>query len=500
MTSAGGVTGDIQPGSPTEKNLARAVVGVALVVLLFVAVVLEFTLVFPAVTALARAFRTTEVAWSLSIVTLVGAAICPLGGKLGDRFGKKTVIVGVIVCAAAGSLLCAIASSYAFFLVGRGLQGTGVVLLPLVYGYVRDVLPPRLMAVGLGATVVGNGVAAIAGPFLSAWLLGTWGYRGIFWFLLCYMALLGALFTLIAPKSTVRQRRRLDAVSGVLLGAGVGVVLLGMGRGSSWGWASALTLGSFVAGVVLIGGSIARMLTIVEPLVDLRYLAGPRLRTTILYLFFGSLPVSGLAFILPLMVETRDQAGIHYGLSATPLHYAILSLPAAIVITTFGPVGGLLARARNPRLVARMSAITLVVAMLLLGFWHTQDWHIWVFDAVYGIGNALFFAAYANLVAQAVPPEEMATTSGVTNLINSLAFSISPLLAGMILAQSALRIDPVTRSPVYADGGYFATWMFLAAASFAALVVAMVMRHGKEPATGHSETKPEQTEKTALHA
>jgi MFS family permease len=481
-------------------NPVRAWVAAALVVLLMIVIGFEYTLVFPAMTILATTFQVTSIVWAITIVSLVGAAICPLAGKLGDRYGKKPVILAVAGCISVGNLVCALTSSYTLFLVGRGLQGVGAALSVLAYAYLRDVMPPKHVAMGLGATAAGWGLSAVVGPFISAWLLGPFGYQGLFWFLLIYVVVVGGLFAVVAPGRAAKQHRSLDVLSAALLGFGFGALLLAVSQGPVWGFLSPLAGLTFLVGLVLIGCAVARLLSTAEPLVDLRHMVGPRMRLTVLYVLMGNIPATGFSFFLPLMVQTRPQEGIAYGLGFTPLAFALLMLPYGMIALFSGLLGGFIARIRNPRLVARLGAGVMAAAALGFSLAHTEIWQLVVWTSVYGLGFAFYYCAYPNLLAQAVPANEMASTSGVVNVVNALGSAAAVTIAGVILAANVLRLDEVTGATVFSEGGFAIGWLFLAGGALVALVAALVMRNGTRPAQGQEVDldRPEHTDRTAV--
>jgi MFS family permease len=462
----------------SRKLVVRAFIAVILGVLLGEYFSLGYTLVYPALPRIAAQFHTTNLAWSVAIVSLADVPIFPLAGKLSDRFGAKNTAIALAATFAVGSFVCAIATSYGVFLLGRVLEGIGSALSVILYAYVRSVLPKRWVAVGLGVTVTGLGVSGIGGPFLANWLINSWGISGIFWFLFIYTAVLTTVFAVVSPDVTIRSRRKLDLPSGIVLGGGLGLILLGICFGGTWGWTSASVLASFFGGGALIALAVARMLLISEPLLDLRALASPRLRTTMLYVFLISFPATGYAFLLPQMLETPRLPGIGYGFGATTLHYAIYLLPFGIVSILVGPLAGALCRSWNPRAVARVGAAVSVVGMVLFALLTTQSWMIFLGFGVYGIGFAFFFAAFPNLTAQAASPDEMGTASGVMLTALNIAGSIGPVVLGSILAANVFKVFPAAHAVVYDDAGFRVCFLLLAGFALLGLVVALLMRHG----------------------
>jgi MFS family permease len=101
------------------------------------------TLVLPALPALGASLDSSPeaTAWVLTTFLLSAAVSIPLVGKLGDRYGRRRVLVTVLVAFAAGSAVCAMADGLAVLLVGRVLQGIGGGLFPLAFGIAREALP-----------------------------------------------------------------------------------------------------------------------------------------------------------------------------------------------------------------------------------------------------------------------------------------------------------------------------------------------------------------------
>lgn len=98
-------------------------------------------------------------AWVISIVTLAGATLMPLIGKISDKVGKKRVIMALACVFVLGSLISAIAPSFELMLVGRAAQGALVGIVALSYSLVRDVMPRDFVPIALGVVATGIGMS-----------------------------------------------------------------------------------------------------------------------------------------------------------------------------------------------------------------------------------------------------------------------------------------------------------------------------------------------------
>lgn len=464
--------------TPAGPALSPFRVGLVLapIMLLSMVAALELTMVYPAVRFMIPVFHTTDVAWALTIVSLVGVATESLIGKLADMFGKKRVLTVLVAVFAAGSLICALADSLTWLLVGRALQGTFLAVTGIAYGLVRDLLPARNVPIGLGVLSAGLGLSAVIGPFVGGTLIDHFGFRSVFWFGLIYVGAVAPLFLWAVPESAVRVRRRLDLIGAVLVGGGVGLLLLVVSQGTVWGWTSGRAVACYLGGAVLLALFGVRALRIEDPLFDVRVMFGRALGPTLVVTVLGSFVLSAYAYLSALMLETPRQPGITYGFGLTAWEVATYQLPYALVAIVLGLVGGLLVRRYGPRATLRLAMASFAVSMTLLALFPSHTWQICLWSAIYGIGFALSPLSTAQLVVDAVPPEQTAVSTSVLGVARSLGSGVAVPVTGAILAHDVLRADPRTHQAVYTDGAFM--WAFLSAAACAAvaLVVAMFMR------------------------
>ena len=124
----------------------------------------------------------------------------------GQLYGKRKVLLFAVAGAAVGSFISAIAPSYAILILGRSLTGLLVPCLFLSYSLIRDVFPPKTVALAVSIATSGMGLIAIPAPFLTGWLIDNHGFRSIFWFFVVGLVLLGGMIFASTAESTVRLR------------------------------------------------------------------------------------------------------------------------------------------------------------------------------------------------------------------------------------------------------------------------------------------------------
>lgn len=469
---------------------ARSMLVLAPIMLLTMVAALELSMVYPAIRHMIPVFRTTDVAWALTIVSLVGVATEPLTGRLADMYGKKRVLLALVGLFAIGSVMCAVTSDLTVLLVGRALQGAFLAVTGIGYGLVRDVLPADQVPLGLGVLSTGLGLSAVIGPFAGGALIDHLGFRSVFWFGLIYVAVVAPLFWWVVPESTVRLRRRLDILGALLVGGGIGLILLVVSQGTVWGWTADRSWACYLGGAVLLIAFAVRALRIDYALFDVRLMFGRAMAPTMLVTFLGTFVLSAYAYLSALMLQTPREDGIHYGFGLSAFGVATYQLPYALVAVLGGLAAGMLVRSRGPVTALRLAMLSFAVSMALFALFPSHTWQILVWNVLYGIGYLLSPLATGQIVLDAAPADQTAVSASVLGVSRSLGSGIAIPVSSTILAQHVLHADPRTHQPVYTDAGF--RWAFLTAAGCAlvAFVVTALMRTSRSAPAASSPDAP----------
>ncbi|QKW33714.1 MFS transporter [Actinomadura sp. NAK00032] len=463
----------------------RLLLALAVIILFSETATFEVLMVMPALPDMAAHFQTTAVAWVVSILTLAGATIMPLVGRAADRWGKKRVIVLLGCVFLAGSVLCATAESFPLLLAGRAMQGSMVGIVGLSYSLVRDIMPRDFVPVALGMVVTGVGMSAVVGPFAAGALIDAFGFRGVYWFMAAYVALLLPLYALLIPESATRVGQPIDYLGSALLGPAAGALLYGLSRGSDHGWTTPGALGFLAAGVVLLAGFLVRQRTARHPLIAPRILFGPRFAPTLLAVGCVSYMMNAHALIVPTMLRTPEGAGgTDYGAGLSATGYAMWTWPLGVMAMVMGPLGGYLAKRFGPRWVLLGAACLFLLTLLVGAQLPHVFWQVAAMSVIAGMAVGFLHSSNANLVQDALPSSH----SGVGNTIGAmnslLAASVGSTITGIVMADHVRATHPVTHAVLYQPDAFTNGYMYAAVVGAVGLVVALVMRHGRRPAEG----------------
>lgn len=463
----------------------RIVTVLAFIILLSEIATFEILMVLPALPHIAPAFQTLNVAWVVSIVTLAGGTMMPLVGKASDKWGKKRVILSLAVFFIAGSVLCAVATSFATLMAGRILQGSLMGIVTISYGLIRDIIPRDVVPIALGAAVTGIGMSAIASPFIAGWLIDHTGYQGIFWFMAAYVAVLLPFYALIVPESPIRVDRPVDYLGVLLLGPGIGIVLVGITRGAREGWTDAVVLVAVIGGTLMLVAFGVWQRFAPSPLIDLDVLFGRRFGPTVLAVACISYMMSAHSLLIPTMLQTpAGLPGISYGTGLTALQFAIWTCPLGIVSMFAGPLGGIISKRIGARFVLLTAAVLFLVVMFLGSRLFTIQWQVAIMSAIMGFAVGFLHSSNANLVQDALPASQGGIGNAISGMGSLLAGGIATTLTGVVMSRHVLAVNPQTHAVLYADTAITRGYLYAALVGVVGLVVALIMRHGRSPAQG----------------
>lgn len=262
-------------------------------------------------------------------------------GKMSDIWGKKRIFLLCGIFFVVGCLIDSVTDDWTWFLIGRSLQAFAIASQMIAYGLIRDLLPRRLVPVGLGITAAGLGFSSVLAPVLGGYMVDHFDWRAIFWFLGGFVAVMTPIVMLVVPETRVRVRDRIDPVGAVLLASGTALVLLYLDKGQDWGWGDPTSWAWLVVGLLLLATFVIVETRIARPLMDIKLMLSPRGGLVLLMTLFGSamLGVQGYAtgYMSQAPGETEMKALVTQGVVDQAKERAGVNLPATAVQLELDP-------------------------------------------------------------------------------------------------------------------------------------------------------------------
>jgi DHA2 family multidrug resistance protein-like MFS transporter len=402
------------------------------------AVGLDGTVLSVALPTLANALHAseTDLQWfSSGYLLVLAAAMLPVG-LLGDRIGRKKVLLASLLLFGAGSAACAYAPTAGAFIAARfvlGLAGAGIVVMNLSALTVLFSEEERPRAVGAWAAA--NFLALPIGPILGGWLLTHYWWGWVF-LMNVPVALIGLIAALaLVPESRAPARPGLDPLGVVASTAGLVGMTYGLIEAGRVGWTDTSALVPMIAGLVLLVGFFLWEYLLGrrpggQPLIDLALFRSAAFTWGVILAGTAGLAMIGVLFTLPQYfqgVQGTDAMGS--GVRLLPL------------------IGGLIVGAvpadRVARLVGAKVTVALGFALLAAGMLvgsttsvASGDGFVVIWLAVVGLGLGLTFATAASAALSELPEERSGVGAAVMQALQKTGGPLGTAILGSVLSSA----------------------------------------------------------------
>ncbi|MGW1547546.1 MFS transporter [Streptomyces sp. NPDC002346] len=452
---------------PRERRAGGGVVPVLAFAGITVAVMQ--TLLVPVIKDLPALLHTdpSNATWVMTATLLAGAVATPIMGRLGDLHGKRRMLLASLAVMVIGSLVCAFTEELVVMIVGRALQGFAMGAIPLGIGIMRDELPREKLgsAMALMSSSIGvGGGLALPGAALVAqhadWHTLFFGAAGL-------GVLSMALTVLVVPETSLRAPGRFDLPGALGLSLGLVCLLLPIAKGSDWGWTSGTTLGLIAASLLILVLWGLFELRSPAPLVDLRTSARREVLLTNLASVMVGVAFYAVSLVLPQLLQLPTSTG--YGLGQSMVVAGLCVAPLGLTMMFVAPLYARLSARRGPK-------VSLMLGLLVIAIGYgaglglmSAAWQTVVIAVVLGAGIGLAYSSLPALIIGAVDPSETGAANGLNTLMRSIGTSVSSAVIGMVLANTSVRLGPVS---VPSMEGFRTSFMIATGAVVIGLVLA----------------------------
>ncbi|MDO8214083.1 MFS transporter [Conexibacter sp. CPCC 206217] len=395
-------------------------------------VVIDVTVLHVAAPAMTEDLKPSAVAllWIIDVYPLVVAPLLVASGALGDRFGRKRILLGGLVVFGAASALAAAAWSPAVLIAARAVMGVGgAMILPSTMSIVRNAFEDRderRTAVGIWSATMAGGAAI--GPLVGGFLVEHWWWGAVFLINVPVVLIVLPLGLKLLPESKALVPPPWDTPSVVLVGAGILGFAFGLKQGARHGFADPLVIGVLVAALVALTVFTRRQLARSEPLLDMRLFADRAFTVATGCVLLSMFGLVGLELFFAQYLQLV--------LGLEPLAASVRLLPLMIASLA----GGLLAAPVLRRLGTRTTitgglALTTValVPLLALGLDDRVLLLSIPFVAI-GLGLEIALVAANDVIISAVPAERAGNAAAIEETAYELGGGLGVALLGSILA------------------------------------------------------------------
>jgi DHA2 family multidrug resistance protein-like MFS transporter len=415
----------------TRKWWALAALSLAVLAVGLDATVLSVALPTLAVSLHASA---TDLQWFVSAYTLALAVGLLPGGMLGDRFGRKKLMMGSLTVFGLGSLACAYSPSAGVFIAARTLLGLSAgFMVPLVISVVAVLFTEEELPRAMGIWGMGNFLGLPIGPILGGWLLSHYWWGWVFLMNLPVVVIGLVAVTTLVPESRAARAPGLDPAGIAGSCAGLGMLVYGFIAAGQYGWGSATAIIAMVAGLLLLAAFAGWELRLSrqpggQPLVDLGLFRSARFTWGTILAAVGIFAMFGLLFAAPQFFQAV------LGTDAMGSGLRLLPLMGGLVVGL--GLATLMIKPLTAKLTAAVGFAVLAVG-LALGSTMTAGSgteFVAIWTAITGAGFGLSLGSAASVALADMPKESAGVASGVMQAVQKAGAPLSAAVLGSVLA------------------------------------------------------------------
>lgn len=427
--------------------------------------------------------------WLLTGFMLTMAVVMPTTGWMLERFTTRSVFVFAAAAFLVGTVVAALAPSFALLLLARVAQAIGTaVILPLLMTVAMTLVPAARRGTVMGMIAVVMAVGPALGPTVAGLILSVASWHAIFWFMVPLVLAAAILGAVMITDVGERRSTPLDVVSVLLSVVAFGGLVYGLSsigaiaEGGSAGRTALIVMGIGVVGLVvfvrrqIVRGRTGRALLDLRPLAVRNY----TLPLVVLLLLFGTM--LGVLNTLPLYLQGS--------VLVTALTAGLVLLPGGLLEGVLSPIAGRFFDRHGPRPLI-VPGMALVVGSL---FWlSTVDENssvavVVAVHIIFSVGLAMLFTPLMTTALGSLPSELYSHGSAILNTAQQLAGATgTALLISIYSGVSASdQAEGVAETVALADGANSAFLVGALAAVVALVLALFVTRNPNDPSASRT--------------
>ncbi|MFE9250461.1 MFS transporter [Streptomyces sp. NPDC007088] len=297
-------------------------------VLVAQSMVAAINLLIPQLAASSLHPSSEQLLWAVDAYVIAFACLLVPAGAVGDRFGRKGILLTGLGLFGAGAATSALATGPVLLIAGRALCGCGAALaIPATMAAIVHLAAPARRPQALAAWTLAMGLGGLAGN-LGGGAVGQFlSWRALFWAMVPLAALLALAVALAVPR-TARHDAAVDPLGSALLTGALVALVHGLIAGPGHGWSAPRVLGSFVAGALLLALFLTHALRAERPLFDPRIFRNPRLRAGALGVAVSFFALFALFYVNAQYLQYAKGYGVlRTGLAIVPVTVGMALLP-----------------------------------------------------------------------------------------------------------------------------------------------------------------------------
>ena len=453
------------------------------------------TMLVPAIPDLIKDFNITysTSSWILTTYLITGAVMTPIAGKLSDIYGKKKILLIIMLFYTTGVSIAGFSTNIDFMLIARGFQGVGLSMFPIAFSIVRAQFPREKIAIGQGIITSMYGGGAVIGLGIGGTIIQHYSWHATFFTIIpIAIALLLLIrryiptdkeeveqtrtqqqeqkvqqqqqqqdqqeteseerrsnFESINGKTTLAKSRKsatsntkIDIKGAITLAVAITSLLLvltyletgsdGSNINNSTESSSTILTASFiVTGIISLALFILIEKRSASPLVDFGLMLNKRILLANIIIVVVGYSMFTVFQTIPILVQNPQPVGF----GGDPISAAKVQLPFAIIILVFGAASGFIITRLGSMKTIIIGTVVGAIGFSALGIFHSTEFLLSLNLGIVAIGISLSSVGAQNVIILSIPRQNSGMSLGFTTFLRILGSAIAPAVAGMLMQQ-----------------------------------------------------------------
>ena len=436
----------VQANAVLESGRAtrREWIGLAVIALPCMLYAMDLSVLNLAVPALTADLKptATQLLWIVDVYGFLVAGALMTMGTLGDRIGRRKLLLIGAAFFGAASVLAAFAPSADLLIAARALLGlAGATLAPSTLSLIRNMFhDPRQRATAIGIWVASFSTGGAIGPVIGGLLIEHFWWGSVFLIAVPVMVLLLAIGPFLLPEYRDPAAGRLDLLSAGLSLVAVLSLVFAIKHGAVEG-VDAAAAAALVAGIVFGALFVRRQRRLADPMIDLSLFRAPGFAAALAINVIGLFAAFGTWLFLAQQLQL--------GMGLSPLMAGLLTLPSGVSFVAGSLVAPRLLRRYSPRavIVAGFLFAAAGYALLILGAEPDGVPLMLAGFVVFSLGLAPIMTVTTDIVVGVVPPERAGMASGLSETSAEMGGAVGIAVLGTLGAafyrtQMAVHVPP----------------------------------------------------------
>lgn len=445
------------------------------------------TMVLPAIPDFIRDFSITYnvSSWILSSYLIAGAVMTPIAGKLSDVYGKKKVLLVVMMIYSAGILGGGFADSFGTMILARIAQGVGISMFPIAFGIVRDIFPMQKLAVAQGIFTSTFFGGSVVGLIVGARIISSYGWHATFFSVFpvaILLAVVMAKLIRVPPIQNGPTSHHLDVKGAIILSVTIILFLTGVSYLQEIHTGNYNSIIFFAAAAVSVGIFTMEEKRTKHPLVDLCILKDKIFLSTNVIVMIVGVSTFMVYQTIPILIQSPQPLGF----GGDAITTANVQLPFMIVSLIVSAASGfIVSKVGNFRLTALGTIICAIGFFALLSF-HGQEAQISSALAVLSVGLSFAFVGGFNIILVSSPQKAEGISLGMAVLLMLVGQSLGPSVAGMFQQMYGQTI-PGIQGVFPSAQSYIQIFLTAGILSLVSVILVILLRKRIKPMTGYNQ-------------